>query len=211
MARPCGPCSDKRRTELDRRLLEKDLTGESFRRISEDFGYSETALRRHLENHIAADVGDVREAMIAARKEALAEVKAREREEVKEEIITGAKESTAARLENAASFIDQLREVRDKAAGLLDQAEASQDMRAAGTFLRELREQIRLMAELEGRIASQPQINLQQVSIYHSPQWREVGAMLAEVLNDYPDLRGEIAARLKAMVQAAEAGGQDGA
>ena len=184
MARPCGPCSDKRRTEIDRRLLEKDLTGESFRRIAEDFGYSETALRRHKETHIASDVGDVRGAMIQAREEALAEVKAREREEIKEEVVAEARETTAARLEAAASYLDQLNEVRARAANLLDQADASDDLRAAGTFLRELREQIRLMAELEGRIASQPQITL-----ITSPEWVEVRSLVINALEPYPEAR----------------------
>ena len=192
MPRPCGPCSDKRRIELDRRLLEKDLTGESFRRIAEDFGYSETALRRHKESHIASDVGDVREAMIAARIEALAEVKAREREEVKEGIVAEARETTAARLEAAASFIDQLREVRDRAANLLDQAEASQDMRAAGTFLRELREQIRLMAELEGKISSQP-----QVTIINNPEWVEVRSLVINALEPFPQAKEAVVHALR--------------
>ena len=184
MARPCGPCQDKRRTELDRRLLAKDLTGESFRRIVDDFGYSETALRRHLENHIAADVGDVKAIMEQARIEALEEARRQEIEEVKDEVASAAKEGMAARLENAAGFIDQLKEVRAKAASLLDQAEASQDMRAAGTFLRELREQIRLMAELEGRIASAPQI-----TIINSPEWVELRTVIIQALDGYPEAR----------------------
>ena len=183
MARPCGPCQDKRRIELDRRLLEKDLTGESFRRIVDDFGYSETALRRHLENHIAADVGDVKAIMERARLEALEEARRRETEEVKDEVASAAKEGMAARLENAASFIDQLKEVRAKAANLLDLAEASQDMRAAGTFLKELREQIRLMAELEGRLASQPQI-----TIINNPEWVELRTVIS-ALEPYPEAR----------------------
>ena len=184
MPRPCGPCSDKRRTELDRRLLEKDLTGESFRRIVEDFGYSETALRRHLENHIAADLGDIKAIMEQARIEALEEAKTKEREDLREEVASAAKDSMAARLENAASFIDQLNEVRARAANLLDQAEASDNLRAAGVFLRELREQIRLMAELEGKISSQP-----QVTIINNPEWVELRTLIITALDDFPEAR----------------------
>lgn len=188
MPRPCGPCSDKRRIELDRRLLEKDLTGESFRRIAKDFGYSETALRRHKDNHIKADLVDVRAVMVEAREQALSEardevleaIKAGEVEAVKAET----REGMAARLENAASFFDQLREVRDKAASLLDQAEDSDNLRAAGVFLRELREQIRLMAELEGRIASQPQI-----TIINNPEWVELRTVIISALEPYPEAR----------------------
>ncbi len=184
MPRPCGPCSDKRRTELDRRLLEKDLTGESFRRIVEDFGYSETALRRHLENHIAADLGDIKAIMEQARIEALEEAKTKEREDLREEVASAAKDSMAARLENAASFIDQLNEVRARAANLLDQAEASDNLRAAGVFLRELREQIRLMAELEGKISSQPQL-----TIINNPEWVELRTLIITALDDFPEAR----------------------
>ncbi len=184
MARPCGPCSDKRRTELDRRLLEKDLTGESFRRISEDFGYSETALRRHLESHVIAAVGDVKAIMERARIEAMEEAKARELEEIKDDVASTAKEGMAARLETCATFLDQLQAVRDKAASLLDQAEASDDLRAAGTFLRELREQIRLWAELEGKISNQPQI-----TIINNPEWVELRTVIITALDPYPQAR----------------------
>ena len=184
MARPCGPCQDKRRNELDRRLLEMDLTGETYRSISQDCPYSEDALRRHKTNHIIADVGDVREAMIQAREAALEEARLRELETVRDEVVAEAKEGMAARLETCATFLDQLQAVRDKAANLLDQAEASDDLRAAGTFLRELREQIRLMAELEGRIASQPQITL-----ITSPEWVEVRSLVINALEPYPEAR----------------------
>ena len=192
MPRPCGPCSDKRRTELDRRLLEKDLTGESFRRIAEDFGYSETALRRHLENHIAADVGDIKAIMEQAREEALEEAKTKEREDLREEVASAAKDSMAARLENAASFIDQLNEVRARAANLLDQAEASDNLRAAGVFLRELREQIRLMAELEGKISSQP-----QVTIINNPEWVEVRSLVINALEPFPQAKEAVVHALR--------------
>lgn len=184
MARPCGPCQDKLRNELDRRLLEMDLTGETYRSISQDCPYSEDALRRHKTNHIIADVGDVREAMIRAREAALEEARLRELETVRDEVVAEAKEGMAARLENAASFIDQLREVRDKAAALLDQAEASSDLRAAGTFLKELREQIRLMAELEGKISNQPQI-----TIINNPEWVELRTVIIQALDPYPQAK----------------------
>ena len=184
MPRHCGPCEDNGRIELDRRLLNMELSGESFRTISLDTGYSESALKRHKSNHLGQDLQDIRAVMQQARIEALEEAKAREREEVKGEIAAEARETTAARLENAASFIDQLREVRDKAANLLDQAEASDDLRAAGIFLKELREQIRLMAELEGKISNQPQI-----TIINSPEWVELRTVIIQALDGYPEAR----------------------
>ena len=184
MARPCGPCQDERRNELDRRLLEMDLTGETYRSISQDCPYSEDALRRHKTNHIIADVGDVREAMIQAREAALEEARLRELETVRDEVVAEAKEGMAARLETCATFLDQLQAVRDKAASLLEQAEASDDLRAVGTFLRELREQIRLWAELEGKISNQPQI-----TIINNPEWVELRTVIITALDPYPQAR----------------------
>ncbi len=180
MPRPCGPCQETRRNELDRRLLNKDISGESFRRITADFGYSETALRRHLKEHLTADLSQVKQAKDEARAEALEKVKAEELEETK----AGVKEGMAARLENAASFFDQLKEVRNKAASLLDKAEVAEDLKAAGIFLKELRGQIRLWAELEGRLAAQPQI-----TIINNPQWIELRTVIIQALDPYPEAK----------------------
>mgnify|MGYP001275838975 CR=1 FL=1 len=184
MSRPCSICTHSDRLEIDRLLLQ----GTSYRDIADRFGLSKTSVFRHKESHIGTDLKDVREVMVAAREEALAEikgeVKARSLEEIKEEITAEARGATAARLESCATFLDQLREVRDKAAGLLDRAEASDDLRAAGVFLRELREQIRLMAELEGRIASAPQI-----TIINNPEWVELRTVIIQALDGYPEAR----------------------
>lgn len=180
MPRPCGPCSDPRRNELDRRLLEKDLNGESFRRIAADFGYSETALRRHLSEHLSAALSEVKAAKDSAKERAKETIMAEELDNIK----AGAAKGTVARLENAASFFDQLRELRDKAASLLDQAEGAKDLRSAGTFLKELREQIRLWAELEGKLAAQPQIN-----ILMTPEWIELRTQIITSLDPYPEAK----------------------
>ncbi|MDM7912169.1 MAG: hypothetical protein QUS09_03645, partial [Methanotrichaceae archaeon] len=113
------------------------FSGESFRTIASDTGYSESALKRHKTNHLGKDVQAIREAMEQARTKALEEAKAREKEALKDEISAVATDCMAARLENAFSFLDQLREVRTKAASLLDQAEAAADLRAAGVLIRE--------------------------------------------------------------------------
>ncbi len=183
MPRPCGPCGDKRRNELDRSLLEMDITGETFRVISREFAYHVDALRRHKEHHLIVDLGDVKAAMEAARDEALEKVKAKEMQEIKTEVSEG----MADRLENAASFLDQLREVRSKAASLLDHAEASKDLRSAASFLKELREQIRLMAEIEGKLAAQPQINFVM-----SSEWVELRNKILVALDPFPEAKAAI-------------------
>lgn len=178
MPRRCGPCGDPLRNELDRRILEIGLNGESYRKISQDFGYSEFALRRHRENHLSQDLADIQDIMITARETALAEAQGRELEEFKAKALEG----TAGRLEAAKDYFDQLREIMTRAACLLDRAEAAKDLKAAVGFLKELREQIRLMAELEGKF--QPQI-----TIINNPEWIELRTLIINALEPYPQAR----------------------
>lgn len=180
MPRTCGPCGDTRRKELDRRLLEKEFSGESYRRISADFGYSETALRRHLAEHLVVSLRSVQLAKEEAKKEALAKIKANELEVIKAEV----KEDVSGRLVVSESCLDQVKELRLKAKELLDRAETADDLRASGVFLRELREQLRLWAELEGRLATQPQVN-----ILVNPQWVELRTVIIKALEPYQDAR----------------------
>jgi hypothetical protein len=93
-------------------------------------------------------------------------------------------------------LLDDLKSVRTKTEELLNKAEKAGEIRAWPAFLREMREQIKLMGELEGKLASQPQINFNQVNIYQSPEWSKVGELLAEVLADYPELRRVVSGRL---------------
>ena len=169
-----------------------DLTGETYVSISREWGYSEDSLRRHKTNHIAAMVGDIKSIMEQAREAALEEARQKEIEDLREEVASAAKDSMASRLEVAASYLDQLNEVRARAANLLDLAEASDNLRAAGVFLRELREQIRLMAELEGRISNQPQITL-----ITSPEWVEVRSLVINALEPYPEAREAVVHALR--------------
>lgn len=196
MPRPCGPCSDKKRYELDRRLLEMDISHESYRTISLDFGYSVDALKRHKANHLSADLAEIKQAMETARDEALEKVKVKELQDIQ----TEAKEGIAIRLKAAASYFDQLKELRDKAANLLDACEASKDLKSCIGLLRELREQIRLAGELEGKIKNQVNVNV--TNIWGSQQWVEVGEALAEVLGQYPEVKVIVAKRLLELAEA---------
>jgi hypothetical protein len=108
----------------------------------------------------------------------------------------GAKEEA-----RADKLLDDLKSVRSKTEALLKKAEDAGEIKAWPAFLRELREQIRLWAELEGKIKGQ-QINV-SIDIYNSPQWLEVGRALAEILEpESPELRQKIAARLYLLAEA---------
>ena len=168
-----------------------DLTGETYRSISQDCPYSEDALRRHKTNHIAADVGDVREAMIQAREAALEEARLRELETVRDEVVAEAKEGLAARLELCRDHFDQLRILRERAAIALEKAEDSENHKIALQAIRELRGLVRLWGELEGKLQSQPQIN-----ILVNPEWIQLKAVIVAALRPHPEALESVLAAL---------------
>ena len=195
MARPCSICTHPGRLEIDRLLLR----GDSIAGIARNFAVSEDSLARHRDKHLGEDVSDVIEAMRAAREEALAQIQKEELETVKEEVVAEARETTAARLEAAASYLDQLILLRQKAADILETAAEAGDLKTALVGIREARNCIETLAKIEGQLKDGPQINLQQVNIYQSHEWGAVGLLLAKILEGYPDLRAEVAEGLIAL------------
>jgi len=156
------------------------ISNESYRTISNHFGYTESALKRHTSNHLAIDLAIVREAMQQAREDALRETHERELAEIK----VGAAQTISGRLEQARSFFEQLKILRERAAMTLEKAEESEDPKTVLLSIRELRELIRIWAELEGRLANQPAVN-----ILINPQWVELRSMIIEALEPYPDAK----------------------
>lgn len=88
---------------------------------------------------------------------------------------------------NGDKLLDQLKEAREKAVDLLDKAIDVADTKVYGApsqYLREIREQIKLWAELEGRLASQPQI-----TIINNPEWIEIRTMIVKALDPFPEAK----------------------
>ena len=130
------------------------LCSDSYRAIARQFGLSKDALARHKESHIPKEL---------------------------------LKSNDIQEIAKADALLAQLGEVREKTLSLLDKAEKAADTRVYGApvaYLREVREQIKLLAELEGRLASQPQI-----TIVSSPQWIELRTLIITALEPYPDAR----------------------
>ena len=128
------------------------LCSDSYRDIARQFGLSKDALARHKESHIPTEL-----------------LKSNDIQEVAK----------------ADVLLVQLGEIREKTLSLLDKAEQAADTRVYGApvaYLREIREQFKLIAELEGRLASQPQIN-----ILVNPQWIELKALIITTLKPYPE------------------------
>jgi hypothetical protein len=130
------------------------LCSDSYRAIARQFGLSKDALARHKESHIPKEL---------------------------------LKSNDIQEIAKADALLAQLGEVREKTLSLLDKAEKAADTRVYGApvaYLREGREQIKLLAELEGRLASQPQI-----TIVSSPQWIELRTLIITALEPYPEAR----------------------
>lgn len=88
---------------------------------------------------------------------------------------------------NGDSLLDDLKKARERTFSLLDKAEAAADTRVYGApvaYLREIREQLKFMAELEGRLATQPTIN-----IAINAEWIELRTVILHALEPYQQAR----------------------
>ena len=130
------------------------VRGDSIAGIARDFAVSEDALKRHFDNHVPK---------------------------------TLAASPSAKEITDADKLLSEIEEVKNRALRLLDKAENAQDTRVYGPpsqYLKEFREYVRLMAELSGKLAAQPQI-----TIINNPQWVELRTLIIAALEPYPEAR----------------------
>jgi hypothetical protein len=88
------------------------------------------------------------------------------------------------------SLLNQLKEARARTLSILDKAEAAENTKAFGapvSYLREVREQLRFIAELEGRIAAQPTINLTI-----NAEWIEMRTLIVNALDEFPEAKERV-------------------
>lgn len=133
------------------------LCSDSYRDIARQFNLSKDALARHKESHIP-------EVLLKS---------------------TEIKEVTS-----ADNLMTELMTARDRTYSLLDKAEAAADTKLYGApvaYLREIREQLKLMAELEGKLATQPQI-----TIINSPEWVALRTCIITALDPFPQAKGAV-------------------
>ena len=133
------------------------VRGDSIAGIARDFAVSEDALKRHFDNHVPK---------------------------------TLAASPSAKEITDVDKFLSEIEEVKNRALRLLDKAENAQDTRVYGPpsqYLKEFREYVRLMAELSGKLAAQPQI-----TIINHPQWIELRTVIIEALDPYPDAKAAV-------------------
>lgn len=102
--------------------------------------------------------------------------------------------------DQANDTLAEVRSLKAKAVEILDQAQEAGDLKTALLGIREARGCLESILKAEGRIQEQNiNVNLQQISIYNSPEWEAVGSLLARVLAPYPELRSQVARELLAL------------
>ena len=100
-----------------------------------------------------------------------------------------AKSQEAQEMAQANRLLEDLKTVRKRTEGLLDKAEKAGEIRAWPGFLRELREQIKLMAELEGKLAANPP----QINITLNAEWIELRTIMLTALDPFPEAKLAVA------------------
>jgi hypothetical protein len=85
----------------------------------------------------------------------------------------------------------QVRDLRDKALGILTTAEHAGQLTVALAAIREARATLELLAEMEGEPSRQPVVNL-----LVAPEWPALRARIVAELRPYPEARAALAAVL---------------
>ncbi len=169
----CMICSHKKVDEINARLINKSQTGESFQTIADHFGLSKTTLLNHYNGNPDKNEPSHIVELLSKSPNAIETLKA---------------ENTFSEYQKAKARIEDL---QTRTYDLLALAEAAQDHRACVGYIREcrgleseLREQRKLLAELEGRLAAQPQI-----TIINNPKWIELRTLIVAALDPYPQAK----------------------
>ncbi len=97
----------------------------------------------------------------------------------------------AAEAARADGLLAQVVELRDRAIGILDTAEASYDLRAAVSAIREARGCVELLGKLAGQLKDAPTIN-----ILVSAEWRGLQAVILQALEPHAQARLAVAEAL---------------
>ncbi len=157
MPRKCTICHHDEREAIDAALV----TREPFRHIAAQHGVSTSALVRHSDDHIPAELTKAQEAAEAAQ---------------------------------ADDLLAQVCDLRDKALGILEKAENTNDLRAALGAIREARGCVELFGKLAGQLRDAPTFNILVTS-----EWQIVQTAVLEALRLYPEARLAVATALDEM------------
>lgn len=92
--------------------------------------------------------------------------------------------------------------LQKKALDALGTQDPAKDPKSWSMVSREARGYLELLGRALDRIKDRQTNIFQQVNVYQSPEWLAVGAILARVLGQYPELRSEVAKELLALQEA---------
>lgn len=104
--------------------------------------------------------------------------------------LTEAKEAEV--VARADDLLDQVQRLRDRALGILDQAETAGDLRTAVSAVREARGCVELLGKLAGELQEG-----QTVNVLVMPEWAEIRLSLTSALAPYPEAKKAVASALK--------------
>lgn len=93
----------------------------------------------------------------------------------------------AAEVARGDRLLHQVTVLRDRALGILDRAERTQDLRTALGAIREARGCVELLAKIAGEISEAPQVNLR---LAH--EWLELRQTILQALAPYPAARAAL-------------------
>lgn len=101
------------------------------------------------------------------------------------------KAKDAADAARADDLLAQVCDLRDKALGILQKAETTNDLRAAVAAIREARGCVELLGKLAGQLKDAPTLNL-----FVTAEWREVQGLILSALEPHPEARLAVASSL---------------
>ena len=97
----------------------------------------------------------------------------------------------AAEAAQADALLAQVIDLRDRALGILDTAEAGEDLKTAVSAVREARGCVELLGKLAGQLKDAPTVN-----VILMPEWRQLQLAVLVALEPHPDARLAVAAAL---------------
>ena len=101
------------------------------------------------------------------------------------------KAQAAAEAAQADALLAQVVDLRDRALGILDKAQASDDLRTAVSAIREARGCVELLGKLAGQLKDAPTVNLILM-----PEWIQLQAAILGALGPHREARLAVAAAL---------------
>ncbi len=104
------------------------------------------------------------------------------------------------------NLIKEIERYRKKTEELLQKAEDAGEFRALPAYLREIREQLKFIAELEGRIFNSPQVNI----LINNPEWIQLRSLIFSALEPYPEARMAVLNALRTYIRSGGSPGSGG-